>query len=58
MDSILPHRDGASTRPGAVHLTAWHGWLLISVLVAAYMVSRGIAKAGLYDPYTATRDDD
>jgi hypothetical protein len=26
------------------------GWLLITILVAAYMVSRGIAKAGSRDP--------
>ena len=39
------------------NLTAWHGWLLITVLAAAYMISRGIAKAGSYDPYTEKRDD-
>jgi hypothetical protein len=40
------------------NLTAWHGWLLITVLASAYMVSRGIAKAGSYDPYTERRSDD
>jgi hypothetical protein len=36
-------------------LSNWHGWLLISVLSAAYMLSRGIAKAATREPY---RDDD
>lgn len=39
------------------NLTAWHGWLLVTVIASAYMVSRGIAKAGSYDPYTDKRDD-
>ena len=38
------------------NLTAWHGWLLITVLAAAYMLSRGIAKAGTYEPYTERHD--
>jgi hypothetical protein len=33
-------------------LSNWHGWLLISVLSAAYMLSRGIAKAGSREPYS------
>ena len=37
-------------------LSNWHGWLLVSVLSAAYMLSRGIAKAGAREPYT--EDDD
>jgi ABC-type uncharacterized transport system permease subunit len=40
------------------NLTAWHGWLLITVLASAYMLSRGVAKAGSYEPYTERRDDD
>jgi hypothetical protein len=36
-------------------LSNWHGWLLITVLSAAYMLSRGIAKAATREPY---RDDD
>ena len=40
------------------NLRAWHGWLLITVLASAYMLSRGIAKAGTYEPYTESRDDD
>ena len=38
-------------------LSNWHGWLLITVLSAAYMFSRGIAKAGSREPYTRELDD-
>ena len=31
-------------------LDARAGWLLITILAAAYMLSRGIAKAGTGDP--------
>lgn len=34
------------------NLDAERGWLLITILAAAYMVSRGIAKAGTRDPNT------
>jgi hypothetical protein len=37
-------------------LSNWHGWLLVTVLSAAYMFSRGIAKSGSREPYT-DRDD-
>jgi hypothetical protein len=37
-------------------LSNWHGWLLITVLSAAYMFSRGIAKSGTREPYTADND--
>jgi hypothetical protein len=39
-------------------LSNWHGWLLVSVLSAAYMLSRGFAKSGTREPYSASRDDD
>lgn len=38
-------------------LSNWHGWLLITVLSAAYMLSRGIAKSATQEPYTEERDD-
>ncbi len=38
-------------------LSNWHGWILISVLSSAYMLSRGIAKSGSREPYTTGRDD-
>jgi hypothetical protein len=37
-------------------LNNWHGWLLITVVSAAYMLSRGIAKAGSREPYTESYD--
>ena len=36
---------------------AVRAWLYVSVVGAAYIVSRGIAKAGSHEPYWATRDD-
>jgi hypothetical protein len=39
-------------------LTRWRTWLLVCVLGVAYMVSRGLAKAGSYEPeyHDADRD--
>jgi hypothetical protein len=37
-------------------LNNWHGWLLITLVSAAYMLSRGIAKAGSREPYTESFD--
>lgn len=31
-------------------------WLFSTILTVGYMVSRGLAKAGSYDPYTADSD--
>ena len=42
---VVTHMDGSDS------LTSWHGWLLVTVLSAAYMLSRGIAKAGSREPY-------
>jgi hypothetical protein len=38
-------------------LSNWHGWILIAVLSAAYMLSRGIAKSGSREPYRLSGDD-
>jgi len=38
-------------------LSNWHGWLLISILSAAYMLGRGIAKSGSREPYRVSEDD-
>jgi hypothetical protein len=38
-------------------LTNWHGWILVSVLSAAYMLSRGIAKSGSREPYRVGGDE-
>jgi hypothetical protein len=37
-------------------LSNWHGWLLVTVLSAAYMFSRGIAKSGTREPYSERED--
>lgn len=37
--------------------TAQRAWLYIVIVGAAYMVSRGLAKAGSRDPYWAGPDD-
>ena len=36
---------------------AVRAWLYVTVVGAAYMVSRGLAKSGSRDPYWADRDD-
>jgi hypothetical protein len=36
---------------------AVRAWLYVSIVGAAYIVSRGIAKAGSHEPYWAGRDD-
>jgi uncharacterized MAPEG superfamily protein len=48
---------------GVDFFNARHAWLLITILSAAYFVSRGLAKSGSRDPYwensgdNANRDD-
>ena len=36
---------------------AIRAWLYVTITAAAYMVSRGLAKAGSRDPYWADDDD-
>ena len=36
---------------------AVRAWLYVTIVGAAYIVSRGLAKAGSRDPYWADRDD-
>jgi hypothetical protein len=45
---------GLVTKAGNGHddrLTAGDAWLIVGILTAAYMVSRGLAKAGSYAPF-------
>jgi hypothetical protein len=44
--------DGGNDGLGAERV-----WLYATILTVGYMVSRGIAKAGSRDPYTAERDN-
>jgi len=48
---IVTYMDGNDS------LSSWHGWLLVTILSAAYMFSRGIAKSGSREPYTRDADD-
>ena len=46
---VVTYSDGDGS------LSNWHGWLLISILSSVYMLTRGIAKSGVREPY---REDD
>ena len=44
---------------GTDEFIARQAWLYVAIVAAAYMISRGLAKSGSRDPYTAdTRDHD
>jgi hypothetical protein len=36
---------------------AVRAWLYVAIVASAYMISRGLAKAGSREPYWADRDD-
>ena len=36
---------------------AVRAWLYVAIVASAYIVSRGLAKAGSQEPYWASRDD-
>ena len=42
---------------GVDFFNARHAWLLITILSAAYFVSRGLAKSGSRDPYWDSTGD-
>ena len=51
---------GLLTKAGDGHddrLQAHDAWLYAALLTIGYMISRGLAKSGSRDPYTADRDD-
>ena len=37
---------------------ARQAWLYVAIVTGAYLVSRGLAKSGVRDPYTEDRGDD
>lgn len=39
-------------------LSAWRTWLIVGILTGAYMISRGLAKAGNAEPRVPGRDDE
>jgi hypothetical protein len=49
----------ALTKAGDGHddrFLAKHAWLYVTILTAAYMISRGLAKSGVREPYTDDGD--
>jgi hypothetical protein len=47
---------GLLTKAGNGHddrLTAHDTWMIVGILTAGYMISRGLAKSGSHDPYDA-----
>ena len=42
---------------GGDQFPAVRAWLYVAIVGSAYMVSRGLAKAGSREPYWADRDD-
>jgi hypothetical protein len=38
--------------------TSRQAWLYVAVVASAYIISRGLAKAGAREPYTDDRDGD
>lgn len=49
--------DDNGNANGTDQFPAVRAWLYVSILGAAYMVSRGLAKAGSRDPYWASEKD-
>ena len=49
--------DDNGAREGIDLFPAVRAWLYVTIVGAAYIVSRGLAKAGSRDPYWATRAD-
>jgi hypothetical protein len=43
---------------GTDEFIARQAWLYVSIVTAAYLVSRGLAKSGSHDPYTADSGHD
>jgi len=48
---------GGDTGNGTDEFIARQAWLYVSIVTGAYLLSRGLAKAGSRDPYTDDGDD-
>jgi hypothetical protein len=48
--------NGGDTN-GTDEFVARQAWLYVAIVAGAYMISRGLAKAGSPDPYTDSHDD-
>ena len=58
--SLIVGDDGGSSvgdGGGGDAFPAIRAWLYVAVVASAYIVSRGLAKAGSHEPYWADRDD-
>ena len=42
---------------GTDEFIARQAWLYVAIVASAYLISRGLAKAGSSDPYTDSHDD-
>jgi hypothetical protein len=49
--------EGEGTGGAGDAFSAVRAWLYVAIVASAYMVSRGLAKAGSREPYWADRDD-
>jgi hypothetical protein len=47
---------GGDTR-GTDEFVAHQAWLYVAIVTGAYLISRGLAKAGSREPYTEDRND-
>jgi hypothetical protein len=48
----------AATVDGAEGFGANQAWLFVAIMASAYVISRGLAKSGSYEPYAVERDGD
>jgi hypothetical protein len=48
---------GGDTGGGTDEFIARNAWLYVSIVAAAYIISRGLAKSGSSEPYVKDRDD-
>lgn len=48
----------AASSDGAEGFGANQAWLYVAIVVAAYAISRGLAKSGSYEPYAVENDGD
>jgi hypothetical protein len=48
----------AASTDGAEGFGANQAWLYVAIVVAAYAISRGLAKSGSYEPYAVEHDGD
>lgn len=49
---------GGDTDPGTDEFVAKQAWLYVAIVASAYMISRGLAKSGSREPYSADDSDD